>query len=45
MQQTSRFVMDGGNVCMAKQTGFYLRNIADKFNDEIKCKHVYKPVG
>jgi len=32
--------MDGGNVCMAKQTGVYLRNIADNFNDEIKCKHL-----
>ena len=32
--------MDGGNVCMAKQTGVYLRNIADNFNDEIQCKHL-----
>ena len=32
--------MDAGNVCMAKQTGFYLRNIADNFNDEIKCKRL-----
>jgi hypothetical protein len=35
--------MDGGNICMAKQTGFYLRNIADNFNDEIKCKHLLFP--
>jgi len=39
-QLHSKFVMDGGNVCMAKQTGVYLRNIADNFNDEIKCKHL-----
>ena len=36
----SKFVMDGENVCMAKQTGVYLRNIADNFNDEIKCRHL-----
>jgi hypothetical protein len=39
-QLHSKFVMDGGNVCMAKQTGVYLRNIADNFNDEIQCKHL-----
>jgi hypothetical protein len=32
--------MDGGNVCIAKQTGVYLRNIADNFNDEIKSRHL-----
>ena len=36
----SKFVMDGGNVCIAKQTGVYLRNIADNFNDEIKSRHL-----
>ena len=39
-QLHSKFVMDDGNVCMAKQTGVYLRNIADNFNDEIQCKHL-----
>ena len=39
-QLHSKFVMNGGNVCMAKQTGVYLRNIADNFNDEIKSRHL-----
>ena len=42
-QLHTKFVMDGGNVCMAKQTGVYLRNIADNFNEEIKCKHLLFP--
>jgi hypothetical protein len=42
-QLHSKLVMDGGNICMAKQTGVYLRNIADNFNDEIKCKHLLFP--
>jgi hypothetical protein len=37
----SEFVIDAvWNVCMAKQTGVYLRNIADNFNDEIKSRHL-----
>ena len=37
----STFVTDDvGNVCVAKQTGVYLRNIADNFNVEIKSRHL-----
>ena len=37
----SEFVIDAvWNVCIAKQTGVYLRNIADNFNDEIKSRHL-----
>jgi hypothetical protein len=42
-QLHSKFVIDGRNVFIAKQTGVYLRNMADNFNDEVKCKHLLFP--